>query len=470
MATTSTTSSASTSIIQTLGAGSGIDVKTLAKSLAEAEVAPQKDRVSANISKTEARISGYGALSYTLSQLKASFEKLNDASDFGAPRVVNNQPAAFGLTAASTAQTGSHSIEVLQLAKPQRNVSGGFAGTSTSLNAGQPFSLSLSVNGGAAQSINVATDTPEGMVSAINQAGLGLTAQLIKTDSSATPYAVVVTGQEGLAKGFSLTTAQAGVSFSRQLNAASDALLKVNGLDLTRATNNVTDVIPNVTLNLYAPTSSAARVDLSRDTQTAKDNIKSLVQAYNDFDQSLKILEDRKSQVEGVGGSLAGDSLVRTVRNQMRSLLVANSSTPGASLTAMRDLGLSFDRTGRMTLDDAKLDKALESNFDDVAKLFSAGTNNKSLFSVQPAGLAGDAVVKIDKMLRSTGQLAQQTESANKDLTKYKARLKDLDGRLDKLLERYTNQFSLMESVVGNSKNLRSSLTSTFDSLNASNK
>ncbi len=466
MATTSSTASPGNAI-QALGAGSGLDVKALAQSLADAEIAPQKDRVTAVIAKTEARISGYGALNYALSQLRSAFERLNDASDFGSPKVVNNQEAALGVVAGSTAKTGSHAVEVLQLAKPQRNQSSGFASATASLNGGQAFTLSLSVGGGAAQSIPVNDPTPEGMAAAINQAGLGLSAQLLNTGAGANPHVLVVTGEEGAAKSFSLTSSAAGVDFSQPLGTATDAQLKVNGLTVSRASNTITDLIPDVTLKLYGTTSGAARVDLSRDLQLARDNVKALVSAYNDFEQSLKILGDSKSQVETLGGSLAGNTLLRTVRNELRNLLVSTSSTPGGSLNAARDVGLSFDRNGRLSLDEAKLDRALQSNFDDVAKIFSAGTNNKSVFSTQPAGLAGDSVVRIDKMLRSTGLLAQQTDAANKDLAKHKARLKALDTKLEKILERYTNQFSVMESVVGNTNSLKNNLKSSFEGMMA---
>lgn len=466
MATTSSTASPSNAI-QALGAGSGLDVKALAQSLADAEMAPQKDRVNAVIAKTEARISGYGALNYALSQLRGAFERLNDASDFGSPRVVNSQDTALGVVAGSTAKTGSHSVEVLQLAKPQRSQSNGFATPTASLNGGQPFSLNLVVGGGPAASIAVSDPTPEGVAAAINQSGRGLSAQLLNTGVGANPHVLVVTGEEGAAKAFTLTSSAAGVDFAQSLGAASDAQLRVNGLTVHRPSNTITDLLADVTFKLYGTTSGAARVDLSRDVQLARDNIKALVQAYNDFEQSLKILGDSKSEVETLGGSLAGDTLLRTVRNELRNLMVSTSSTPGSRITAARDLGLSFDRNGRLSLDEAKLDRAMQANYDEVAKVFSAGTNNKSLFSNQPAGLAGDSVARIDRLLRSTGLLAQQTESATRDLNKYKARLKVLDTKLERILERYTEQFSVMESVVGNTNSLKNNLKSSFEGMMA---
>lgn len=483
MATTSSTSSASTNAIQALGAGSGIDVKSLAQSLAESEVAPQKDRISSSITKTEARISGYGALSLILRDLKTAFEKLNDASDFGSLVSKNTQPSAFSATLGSSVGAGTHQVNVLQMSAAQRSLSAGFTSSSADINNGQDLKLQLSLPGSATPTeITVAQPASlDTIIQTINShssaQSAGISAELVQYNSRGVNYfAMELKGGVGENKAFVLgidaTSYQGNLSAApllqdKFLQEAANAKVLVNGQLFSQSSNSVTGAIPGVTLELAAVTSSPAQLSFSRDTQSTKDNIKSLVQAYNDFDQSLKILEDRKSEVETLGGSLAGDSLVRSIRSQMRNLMVSESSTPGTRLTAARDIGISFDRNGRLTLDESKLNTALAGNFEDISKFFSAGTNNKSLFSNQAAGIAGDAVVKIDKMLRSTGQLAQQTESANKDLAKYKSRLKDLDARLEKLLERYTNQFSLMESVVGNSNSLRSSLTSTFEGMMA---
>ena len=469
MATTS-------NIVNTLGAGSGIDIKGLAQGLVDAEKTPKKERIDAKIAQSEAKITGYGAVKYALSELKTAFGKLNDASDFSSIQPSNTQPAAFGVTASTTAEAGSYSIEVLQTALAQRTVSSNFADRATPLNVVSPattgtaFNLNLTVGGVSKGAINVTNPTPAGMVSAINGAKLGVTAQLINTGNG---YNVVVTGDTGASQAFSLTsddgsgTPVPGVQFATQLQTATDASFKVNGLAVSRSSNTVTDVIDGVTLDLYANTTGAARLDLNRDTASIKDNIKGLVTAYNDFDESLKVLGDRSSEVEEFGGVLAGESLLESVRTQVRAMVTNNSSTPGSNIRAARDVGLSFDRYGKLSLDEGKLDTALQNNFGEVSTLFSAGTNNKSIYSPAPAGLAGDAINKIEKMLLSTGIIETQSANATTKIAKYKEELATLEDRMEKLLNRYMSQFSVMESIVGNSNSTREGLTSTFKGMMA---
>lgn len=466
----------SSTIVSTLGAGSGIDIKALAESLVDAEKKPFKERIEARISSSEARISGYAGLKYAVGQLKSAFEKLNDANDFGGLKVSNNQSAALNVTAGSGAASAAYDVSVLQLAAGQRSRSQAFASPTIALNSGSPLDLTLTV-GGVVHQLAGVTDTPQAVAAALNSYStsnnLGLSAEVVRrSENGNLVYALEIQGATGADKGFALSaTGQIGYAdpawTQTTLESASDARVRVNGQIYTRTGNSISDVIPSVTLDLMATTASAARVNISREVQSTKDNVKALVSAYNDFEEALKILGDKKSEVEGVGGSLAGDRLLRTIRNEMRNLLVTNSSTASGTITAARDVGLSLDRTGRMVLNETRLDQALASNYTDVVRMFTAGTDNKSLFSPAAAGLAGDAVVTLDKMLRSTGLIAQQTNSANKDLTKYKADLEKLEARMSKVFERYIDQFSIMESMVGSSNSLRENLKSSFEGMMA---
>ncbi len=469
MATTS-----SSSIVNTLGAGSGIDVKGLAQSLVDAEKTPKKERIDSKIAQSEAKITGYGAIKFALSELKNAFGKVNDASDFSSIKPSNPQPNALGISASSTAEAGSYSIEVLQTALMQRTASSLFADRATPLNVispdttGTAFSLNLTVGGVDKGDISVVNPTPAGMVSAINGAKLGVTAQLINTGSG---YNVVITGETGATKAFSLTSkdsngaAVTGVTFTNHLQTATDASLKINGLTVSRSSNTVTDVIDGVTLDLFANTTGSARIDLNRDPAGIKDNIKGLVTAYNDFEETLKVLGDRESEVEEFGGSLAGESLLQTIRAQVRALITDTSSTPGTTIQAARNVGLSIDRNGKLNLDESKLDTALQDNFAEVSTMFTAGTNNKSIYSTAAGGLAGDAISKIEKMLLSTGTIETQSRNTTAKIAKYKEELAVLEDRMEKLMSRYMSQFSVMESIVGNSNSTREGLKGTFEGM-----
>lgn len=467
----STAKTAASNIVKSLGAGSGIDINSLAQSLVDAEQAPERDRINTKISQTESRITGYTVMKYSLSDLKTAFSSLNDASDFNTLSSSNSQPSAFAVSTTAAAAIGNYSVAVTQLAREQRSLAS-FAATDTSLDTAD-FNLAFQLNNGTSKSISVSTHTPAGIVSAINNSAdlkaLGISAQLIDTGVAGTDrYKLVVSGSAGSSNGFSLTSdSSTAISFAAQ-QTATDAVFTVNGVEVTRTTNSVDDVVEGVTFNLYDATTGNARLSISRDTSAVKTKIQNLVTSYNAFVDSMEVLADPKSSVDTYGGILAGDSLLRSVRDQVRNALIANSSSPGSDLKALRDLGISFDRYGKLQITETKLDAALANHYDQVTTLFTANAENQSLYSTRAGGVAGDMVKKLDKMLRSTGLLALQTKTAQDKVASYNDDLTKLEDKMQRLLENYLKQFSTMESVVGESNSLRSSLQGTFDGMMAS--
>jgi flagellar hook-associated protein 2 len=652
-------------IITALSAGSGVDVAALAQGLVDAERAPQENLINAKIAKSEARVSGYAAISFMLKAVNDSLLELKDANSFNASSVSNSNTAALGVTASTGATAANYSVEVNQLALAQRDISSGFTSSSVSVNGGRMFDLSLSINGAAAQSISITNgnDTPQGIVSAINAAALGVKAQLVDTGEATDPYKIVLTGSTGSAQAFTLaspatslsfsasdlelnagasfdlslsingvaqtvtipagsdtpegvvtalkaayaglnvelvntgladepyqivvssntlppetiaiTSDQAGMNFSSPLSfsnlqTATDANLTVEGVTYIRSSNTVTDVISGLSLELKSTTTTAAGLSLTRDTAAIKTKINALVTAYNDVNNILNEVSNPKSTLETYGATLIGDSVVRQVRTQLREMMTGESSSPGTSVGAFWQMGLSVDRSGVMAVDSSKLDAALANNFDDVVKTFTANQNNRSAtsppystsagfssgsvainggsafsltltgstgtfgipisaanatpqgvvdainasnqgftaqlvqessglepykimvmgttgssgftltsqdtsgtavsglsFSGNGSGIAGDALRKITALLSSTGALLTQSESANTKIESLKVTLETLQTRMVAVLARYTQQFSAMESLVGNINSQKEGLKTSFDGMMA---
>jgi flagellar hook-associated protein 2 len=467
-----TTPVATTSTITALGAGSGVDVKALASNLVDAERAPRKALIDAKISKSEANISGYAAIKFVLDNLKTAFSGLKDSSDFNTLSPVNSQPSALSLSAGGTA-TGNHSVSITSLAQAQRNISAAFAASNTALNGGAGFSLSLSVHGAAAQSIAISAlnSTPAGIVNAINAAGNGISAQLINTGDASAPIKIMVTGSTGVANDFSLSSLDAnnsavtGLDFASNLQAAANAALTVDGVAITSPSNQVQGAIAGATLQLSSVTNGTATLGFSRDTTAVKSKLEALVTAYNEASTMLNVVSDTKSTVTTYGASLAGNSTVLHVRNQIRAMVLGSSSSPSGAISALRDLGLSIDKNGVLALDSGKLGNALSNNFDHVVTMLSSNRENLSSSSPLSAGVAGDAVKKLNDLLKNSGILSTQTDNANSKVSAYKRELEKLEARMTGLLDRYTQQFASMEALIGQGTSLRTSMKSSFDGL-----
>ncbi len=459
----------STNFISALGGGSGIDVKALAQGLVDAEKVPQKDIIDKKIAKSEARISGLGAINFIVKELKSKFSNLDDLSDFSSLNVTNTQSTAFNVTSGTTASPGVHEIEVLALAKSQRNLSAGFAASTSSVNSGSAFDLTLSVNGGTDETIAItaANATPAGIVSAINAANKGIKAQLINTGTGSTPYQILVTGGTGTANSFTLTSTPSitELDFSTPTQEAANAIVKVDGVQMQRSSNTIEDALTGIKLSLNTTTSSAAVVGLERDTSTLKTKIKELVSAYNDIQTVLNSAIDKNSTIEGYGASLVGESAVNTLRSQIRTIFTAESSTPGTEISSLRDLGISITRDGTMELTEATLNTALTSNYDDIVKMLSNNRSTPTALTSISSGLAGDAVKQLHELTRFGSTISTLSTNAESKIATYKKDLTKLEERMTQLLARYTQQFGAMESIVGRSNSTREGLKSTFEGM-----
>lgn len=467
----STASASAQSIISTLGAGSGVNVKALAQSLVDAEKVPQKAAIDTKIAKSEARISGYGAISYILDDLKTKFAALDDQTDYNVITASSSQTAAINSTVTGQVITGSHSISVSQIARGQRSISQtGFASATAPLANGASVNLSLGGNSLSTVTVNAGATVTQ-LVTAINsQLGAsGIKAQLVNKGSAASdasaPYFIVLTGPTGASNSFSVS----GLDFTDPpLQTAQNAALNVDGVDIQSASNSVVDAIPGATLNVTATTVGTATLDLSRNLDSIKAKIKDLVTGYNDVNTVLNAAANKDSQVTGYGASLVGDSTVESIRNQVRKIFYPDVSKGTNGIAALRNIGISIDKTGVMTTDETKLDSALQNNFDDVVNLFSAGRATPTLIHTIRSGIAGDAVKSLSDMLSYSGTLTTQTQNAQKQVVGYQDDLTKLETRMTTLLDRYNKQFSAMESLVGQTNSMKSSLKSSFDGMMAS--
>ena len=332
-----------TDTISALGAGSGVDVKSLATNLVEAERAPRKAVLEKKIKASEGGISGYGAIKFVLGDLNSAFGALKNQSTFNVTSTRNSHPTSFAITSTTKTLAGSHTVSVSQLAKPQRSISPGFASNTIAITSNQPITLSLSVHGGAAETITVpaSANTPEGIVNSVNAAGKGITAQLINTGDSNNPVKIMFTGQAGENNDFQITGLDTYFSALKTANptwtsviqpsqTAQNARLRVDGVDIVSASNKVEGAITGTTLDLYSvtPPSETASVDFLRDTSGIKPKIEALVKAFNDATSMLGVVSDPKSSVETYGATLVGSSVVGSVRSQMRSLITTSVTTP----------------------------------------------------------------------------------------------------------------------------------------------
>ena len=323
------------------------------------------------------------------------------------------------------------------------------------------------VNSATTTTINVSSDTPAGVVNAINQANTGVLATLVDTGLGSNSFRIILAGQTGSNGVFALTSSP-DLGFhdtANSLQVAQDAVIELDGLNLIRSTNTVSDVVDGATLNLLATTSSNVTLNITNDKSTLKTNIQNMVAQYN----SLLELFDNFTAVDSdadMAGSLSDDtSMVRFLKGKIQDIVFGVSSTASGSITALRDIGISRDQYGNVTFIEATYDKALSENYSDIVKMLTADTSGQNLFGESNKGLSQDIATSLGNLTDSTGTVTLRESTAKKDLADNQDELVKLEARMDQVYNRYLMQFGVMESLMAQLDNTKDYLTSQFESL-----
>lgn len=392
----------------TSGIGSVLDVNTIVSNLMNVERAPL-NKVATQKTAFQSQISAYGSLKSALSTFQSSVSSLSSLSKFNAQSVTSSNTSVLTATSNGSATVGSYDISVTQLAKSQKLSVGGFANVSDVVGTGTlnisfgtftpevatPFTPSAFTPNAAKTALNITIDssnnTLAGVRDAINAADSSVTATIVNDGSTnrivitskdtgeVNSLKISVTDDDGNnldASGLSKLAydPQAAAGNGKNLTVlqeAKNAVLKIDGIDIVKSSNAISDAIDGVTLNLVGVTSSSAiSLSVATNQDTIKTSVTSFVDAFNKLDTTLRNLT-KFDETGQANGALLGDATARSIINQIRSVMntaVAN----GSSLNTLSQIGVTFQRDGKLNLDSTKLTNAVSTNFNDIASLFAA--------------------------------------------------------------------------------------------------
>ena len=472
------------SVMATLGTGSGIDIQKLAEDLTNVERVPAEERLNSRIEQETAQLSAYSVLKFNVEELISKLDALDDLSEILSSDASSSDTSKVQVSGSSgAASEGTHSVSVSSLAAQQINISNSYSSQTVSLNGGSGFTVSITDGGGTVTSVAVedGNDTPAGIVAAINSSGLDISASLLTVDASSNESRIVLSGSSGSANSFvvSSTLSDSDLGFHDASNGnsqqssgvysqqvATNAVFTVNGVSMQRSSNSVTDALPGVTLELISThaSGSSSTVKIQRSDAELKSKLTDLVEAYNATRYALSEIANPDSTEEEVGGALATDfAAIRQVRSVIYKAITQDSSTPSGSITGLRDIGVELTRYGDLQFNESKFDSVMASSASDVATMLSAGTDDQSKYDGQAQGLARDAVARIESLTDTvSGLFATRSQSSQKAITQYEIELQELDIKMTALFDRYMAQFTVMDTLVSQLNSTRTSLADTW--------
>ena len=407
-----------------LNIASSILTQDVIDGLKDADESVQIKPLTLKIDKNTKKQADITALTTLVSTLKTSYADV--ANETAMLKRTVSAAGSGSVTANVEAGVAEQTVRlsVSQLAQVDSYQSKGFKSRSETLNLGKEESLTLSV-GDKSVDIKVgASTTLEDIINQINDgAGDAIKASIVNTGGE-NGYKMILQSKEsgeknqikfsvagndpdalkgakdvleklgfkaketaiqddkGTTTGYDLVIDTADTSAGgKQLQKAQDAKFNFNGIDITRSSNSVDDLIVGVTFNLNNvdeknSTTGALKesvITIGKDTDAVVKSLKSMVTAYNDLISNISTATsyDREN---GVAGTLNGMSEITGIKRKLQNLF-ESSNSDGKSL---QNFGFSFTEKGVLSVDESKLKDTISKDYEGFKSFFTNSTEYKN--------------------------------------------------------------------------------------------
>ncbi|WP_242138260.1 flagellar filament capping protein FliD [Sphingomonas sp. TREG-RG-20F-R18-01] len=390
--TPTSTTTIGQSLINGLNAGSGVDTASLVASLTQAQFASKNLQLTKQDTALTAQISSVAKVQSAITSFASGLTTLVKGGS------LQTQPASSdtGVLTASALPGAKLSglsafVEVTQLASAQTSTSttrfdsrSATVGTGTlTLTLGTASDSAVSSLSGAAAPVSITIDstnnTLDGIAKAINAANSGVSATIV-TDVDGKAR-LTLKGPTGTDKAFTLSgdsgsLAQLNVGGSAPAStitgSAGNAKLSLNGTQVERSSNTISDLVDGVQLTLSSVTAAGKPVVLGSSTPTA-----GLTQAVGDFvDTYNQLLAELKTETDASTGPLKSDYNATNLMRALRGMTLTTLTTGGAagSPSTLAAIGVKTNKDGTLSVDQTQLSAALTKTPDAVEAMFADGT------------------------------------------------------------------------------------------------
>ena len=446
--------------ITSLGIGSGIDIESIVNQLVAVERRPIQF-LETRQAEIDIQISALGLVQESVSKFQSGISDLKLSTGFRAFSVTSSDDLVLTADAGEGSVPISSDIEVLTLAQKNKLASSAFASGDSVVGNGQ-LNISVGVDSFSI-SIDDNNNTLEGIRNAINDNlnNTGVSASIITADDGS--HIVLTADDSGTTSGLSITVTgdsdgndsdaaglsslvfvAGGTQNLQEIDIAQDATLTVDGFDVTRASNEISDVIEGVTLSLKAIGTAALTVD--EDRSVGKSAIETAVTAYNELIISLNTQRE---------STLQGESLLLGIETRVRQIFTNRLNITGSNFQYLFDVGLTFDRDGILSLDGDKFDQAIEDDFNGVVQLFTNPDN----------GFAQAVDSVLSGYVNTGGLIQARTDGLSESRSQIDDDIERIEDRIVLTEQRLRRQYAALDGLVGQLNATSSFLTQQLANL-----
>ncbi len=446
------------------GIATGLDIKSIVSQLVALERAPLTQLAEQKTS-LQTKMSTYGNIKSQFSSLADAARLLKGNGGWDAVSASSSNESAIKVSAAQGTAPTSISMEVQSLAKAQSIATSTFSegeavGTgSITIELGAWDQGSFTSNGSTPISITIGSgeDSLSNIATAINDADAGVTATVLKDASG--ERLLLRSAETGEENGFRITvddddnTDSDGAGLSRlaygavnvngmsQTQAGENAISFINGVQISSASNTLSDTIAGMTIELQQETTGPVEISVGIDKESVKSNIDAFVQAYNMINTTIATATRYDPGTE-VAGPLQGDSTAVGLQNALRSMM--RSVTEGDSFSRLSDVGIEFGEGGSLNVDASKLDAALSSNFQGVKNLFTVDTGDAST-----EGFGRKIERFAQGLIDADGMISNRRDALQKAIERNDDEQERVNDRASRVETRYLAQYNSMDIAVG---------------------
>jgi flagellar hook-associated protein 2 len=380
------------------GLSSGIDWNETITSMMEIERRPV-DILEARREVFQTQLTNWSSIESKLTALKSIAGELDSRNEFLAKSATTEDSAILSVSANADATPGSHQVIINRLATNHIHAHrAGWVDLNTTAvnNSGSDQSFSYEYAGTA-----VTVTVPDGttlqeLADLINRDpdNAGVVATIIDDGSGADRYHLMLSGEDtGSGKTVQVidtvdnpTDLYDGSLFDdanwNATQTAGNAEIRVDDFPdpgwgwpnpwIEAETNDVEDVIPGITLHLHDTSDGdSIQIGTSLDKATIKENVQALVSAYNEVFTAINEVTGYDAETE-TAGALFGDSLTRGIKNTLLRLIAQNipGTDAGDKYRSLGQVGVNITAAGGLSVDESKLEEALDDDPLGVARLF----------------------------------------------------------------------------------------------------
>ena len=453
--------------ISSLGIGSGIDASAIVSQLMSIERLPL-NRLKNQAIDFNAQLSNFGKLQSNISTLRDKANALNSPTLWTGTAATVSDSTALSVSTGAETPTGSYSILVNKLASSQTLTSGVFASRDSLLNEGSltidlgsynnngvftgkagadPITVTIDAsNTSLAQirdRINAAgSSVVAGIVNDANGARLTLRSRETGVESAFRITAVETNDDGDPATGLSALNYDAGnVNAPMQRTAvAGNAELKINGIDISSATNVLDNVVEGLNITVNKASANPVQVDVATDKAAIKTAITGLVDAFNTAANFIRTQTAYNAESK-TAGALQADPGTLSLQSQLRAV-INEASTASGTFGRLSDIGIALKSDGSFEVNDKKLENGL-GNLTETRKLLTNdGSTNANSGFVRRFKRLSDAALGVE------GLFDARTTSLRSRLDRNGKSQSDQENRLSSVEARLRRQYTALDTTM----------------------